>query len=309
LLVTIGQLAGWLVTMRKRRLRFFWPRQTADFASQTDFSLAPAPAADSRTISRLRRAALESLLMQETVPFAPLDRSALARCASHVAYFSGRSDPRFDPFPESSLLVSDRPTAATFSLYDDHAVLSNGDDTRAIEFDYRPPHLAIIQSLQSGSVGIALFHLLEQVAAGAFTDGEIIIAIRDFRATDPREVRVRLKPGPELLRFVLQRAQPDESTALEHESTAVRIAAPVVCTDPSPDVARFAAAIDFRKKMWQNPGNTPMQPPVEIERPDAVPNVVRLVPLREPVRLPRAIADAFARFPGAAKLSENKRKS
>jgi hypothetical protein len=254
----------------------------------------------------MRRSALESILMQETVPFARVDRSALAQCASHVAYFSGGSDPRFDPFPDSELLLGDRTPVATFSLFDGRAVLSNRDDSRIVEFDYRQPHLAIMQSLQSGAVGIALFRLLEQVAAGAFTDGEIVIAVRDFRASHPCEARVRLRPGTELLRFVVQTNNND---GLEQESAAIRIAAPVVCTDPSPDVARVAAAIDFREKMWQTRRTQQLQPTVEDETTDAVPNVVRLVPLREPVRLPRAIADAFPRFPGAAKFSENKRKS
>jgi hypothetical protein len=26
----------------------------------------------------------------------------------------------------------------------------------------------------------------------------------------------------------------------------------MICTDPSPDVARIQSAMDFRKKMWQN---------------------------------------------------------
>jgi hypothetical protein len=246
--------------------------------------------------------------MQEIVPFTRLDRSVLARCASHVAYFSSRSDPRFDPFPTPAVLFRDVRIAATFSLYDDHAVLSNRDDTRAVEFEYQLPNLPIMQSLQSGAVGVALFHLLDHVAANAYRDGELVVAVRDLRGTEPSEARIRLRPGAELLRFVVQRAQPDEALALEQESAAVQIATPVVCTDPSPDVARIASVLDFRHKMWHAAATKSPPPPIEIERPDTVPNVLKLVPLREPIRLPRAIADAFARFPGTAKLSENKRK-
>jgi hypothetical protein len=208
-----------------------------------------------------------------------------------------------------AVLFSDLPIAATFSFYDDHAVISNRDETRAVEVEYQPPHLAIMQSLQSGSVSVALFHLLEQLAANTYRDGGLILAIRDCRYPEPTETRIRLRPSAELLRFLIQRAQPGEALALEQERIAVRMANPVVCTDPSPDVARVASALDFREKVWQARVSKPPPPPIEIEKPNTVPTVVKLVPLREPVRLPRAIADAFARFPGAAKLSENIRKS
>jgi hypothetical protein len=226
-----------------------------------------------------------------------------------VAYFSGRPDPRFDPFPNSAILFKDLPIAATFSFYDDHAVLSNREETRAVEFEYERPHLSVIRSLQSGAVSVPLFHLLEQVAANTYTDGELILAIRDFRFPDPSQARIRLRPSTELLRFLIQKAQPDDALALEQESVAVQIATPVVCTDPSPNVARITSALDFREKMWRAGVSKPPPPSIEMEKTDAVPTVLKLVPLREPVRLPGAIADAFTRFPAAAKLSENKRKS
>jgi hypothetical protein len=59
---------------------------------------------------------------------------------------------------------------------------------------------------------------------------------------------VKLEMGVSVLQYLCENASPEE--ALEGEARMVLARRPLICTDPSPDVARVQSILDFRKKMW-----------------------------------------------------------
>jgi hypothetical protein len=60
-------------------------------------------------------------------------------------------------------------------------------------------------------------------------------------------MNIKLDVGPEVIAALLQQC----TEPLEAEREVLMVQRPAICTDPSPDVARFQSIMDFRKKMWQ----------------------------------------------------------
>jgi hypothetical protein len=133
--------------------------------------------------------------------------------------------------------------------------------------------------------------LLKRLLKRDFNNGCVICKCTDFRFTPAREFTTTLEIGADILPDFCENHDTEE--ALEGEARLLKLRRPIVCTDPSPDVARIQSAFDFRKKMWSaRKGHTRTEevaraPPVE--KVTVVRQIARIDHTRSTVKIPDEI--------------------
>jgi hypothetical protein len=156
-------------------------------------------------------------------------------------------DPRFDPLSPPPNLFPE-PPAVVFEFSDDSVTLIYADGKSSFAESYAPDFFTVFECLETGVMTRACALLLHKRLRCQFEEGCVFCKCIDRRVTPTRETSAKLEVGPEVVAYVCQDVS--DGDALHVEASALKLHRPVICTDPSPDVARVQSLIDFRKKMW-----------------------------------------------------------
>jgi hypothetical protein len=229
------------------RIRFFCSPPKREAGTQTR-AVAAAPSPGASIVERCRAAALEGILTHEVRPFTPLAPVVVAGFQKRLSFYAtALLDPRFDVLTPASDLFGHRRPDVTFQFFDRVFAAVYGED-QTVAQDYSPHYFPVIEALETGVMTRTCALLLKQMLGCEFTDGCLFCKCVDYRFTPTRELTMKLEIGADVLQFFYVDRPPNE--ALEGEIRLLRLRRPIVCTDPSPDVARVQSALDFRKKMW-----------------------------------------------------------
>lgn len=109
----------------------------------------------------------------------------------------------------------------------------------------------LTSTFSAGFINQSFSKILKKVKMGPFVDGSIIVYIKDIRFMPIREEYMRLKEPP-FTPVVLKKNQEPLTKAevAEYERWKSLSTHRLICTDPSPDVARAMSVMDHRSKMW-----------------------------------------------------------
>jgi hypothetical protein len=191
---------------------------------------------------------VEGILLRDVRPFTPLTHLIIDGFNSRLSlYATAIRDPRFDALTPPESLFKRQPIGVIFQFYDQvfATLYPNGD---VIAQEYSPHFFPVIESLETGVMTRDCAFLLKKTVRCPFRSGCVLCKCVDHRFTPFREVIVKLEVGGEVVQYFLKGSSTEE--LLESEAGIVKLRRPIICTDPSPEVARIQSALDFRKKMW-----------------------------------------------------------
>lgn len=233
----------------ERKLHFYLPKKTADSGTQT---LLDSPHSGQTITDRLRESSIDLVLHQEPLPASSSARSLLQSLKLGLGYYITQlKDDRFEMLTPPQTLYQDLPAAFFIEFYEATFLVLNGDYSKSVSFEYERAVLPLVEPLETGVLTGALFAVLEKLQVGGYCDGALLCQVTDFRYDPARVFRMRLAVGSDVIQFHCRRMH--KLTADQQESVeaqALAAAAPCLCTDPSPNVARAFSAMDHRAKMW-----------------------------------------------------------
>jgi hypothetical protein len=235
----------------------------------------------------------------------PAERSIVDRCSSHTALAIARSgDLPFDPFPPPSVLYTGLPISAFFDCYREGFTVANRARTKSIAFPYAKASIALLRSLECGTVSGELHTVLGRLDV-IYIEGAMIVKVTDYRFSPERNAFFRLKAANDAFLRAVGEVRAPPGGLLAAEASFLRLTRPAVCTDPSPNVARVMSALTFRRKLG---GNMEMdwRPEKEEEQPHrmkvvrGLPEGIVLEPLGGPLHVPREMLRAFGIADGSS---------
>jgi hypothetical protein len=288
-----GRLRRTVMDRERPPLRFFFPRPKVDRDSQTTVIFNAEPLRESIVI-RMRTAALTSLISQDPRPATQADVSYMLDFGSQVGFMAANyRDVRFDTLTPPPTLFEELPIGFCTNFYDGGFEYTLPDGGRPIFFEYARAVIPLIESLETGVVSRELVIVLRknlQLDSATWEEGRILALIKDFRSKPPAESRRLLQVADDVIAYcVTHRRQPP---LLEAEKQIINLVHPVICVDPSPDVARVQSVIDWRNKLWKDRsdrhgvvGRAEKASPPVIE----TTGKVTLSPLRAPITIPESI--------------------
>jgi hypothetical protein len=220
--------------------------QKKETETQTAF-LQPPPLSRDSIVNRFRSSELCAILLRQSAQFTPTAPALVKSYNSRLGfYLAALYEPRFDPLTPPPDLFPD-PPALVFEFFDATFSVGPPDAEPNFVFRYQPPMFPVLESLELGTIDRDFDALLNRLKCKC-TDGLLICKAIDHRIVPGDEHRTALEIGADIVRRFVEQRPP--SDPLESESQLLLWRRPVVCTDPSPDVARAQSVIDFRKKMW-----------------------------------------------------------
>lgn len=177
-----------------------------------------------------------------------------SRMKFYISYFFDRNFDIFTPPP--NLFLKEYNRGLFFEFYESQFKLISRYESGIVktEFGYDLNMIPILECLETGTITRDLFCLLEKMQVKCYDSGLLLAKCTDFRVQPTKEFLIKLSIGSDVINyFANTRIQnPDEKQKLEFEKEALLLENPVLCTDPSPDVARIYSLLDGRKKMWLN---------------------------------------------------------
>lgn len=203
---------------------------------------------------------IAALLEQTVTPNNMLDRMLLSRYTNRLAYIlSSIPHDDYDPLTPDTHLEPCQ--ALVFVFENDHFLMTLrnplGGKLPEYKFKYTPTISAVLESLETRIITPSLLRLIEKMRFNGWQEGAILALIEDKRYArqNAKPITLKLKVSSEVMEFDTNRTMGDRSPEeqIEYERQTLLIKHPVICTDPDPCVARFAAAMDWRSKMWNSP--------------------------------------------------------
>jgi PHD/YefM family antitoxin component YafN of YafNO toxin-antitoxin module len=200
-------------------------------------------------MERFRTSSIESILSRDVPPVTSLTPLIVDNYNAHLSFYVTMiRDPRFDVLtPPINLFAKQRP-GVIFEFYDEVFVTIYPDGASVSQV-YTPHFLPVLGSLETGIMTRDCAILLKKTMNCYFSNGCVICKCVDHRITPTREITTKLEIGADVLQYFCEGHSQDE--VLEGEKRCIEMRRPIICTDPSPDVARVQSALDFRKKMWR----------------------------------------------------------
>ena len=249
----------------EKRVKFFLSARTKSAQTQTEF--VDRSARDT-VLDRMRETDLDRLLHRDIDPQSSLERTLVQDFNTRLGYlWLSLKDQQFDLLTPPAELFSGVRPGLVFDFYDSTFVVSCPESRREPPtFVYRENVFGLLDGLETGRITCEIAQMLDKFDYKSCENGCVIVKVNDFRYETPRTWSMKLEVGDDVVTHsVLQKLSGDE--ALRCESDLALLRWPVICTDPSPDVARTESVADFRKKMWRQ---TKKRVRAEVTRPEAV---------------------------------------
>lgn len=235
-----------------KRFHFFSPNEHINDAIQTDFS---AEKNENETIiQKMRNFDTKTLLQGEYLPSTAISRSFIKGYSSLGLYCTAMYDERFDQLSRPKGLYSDLHPGIICNLYETEFSISvSKEETFTYETDERC--LSFIKSLETGKLTPeSLKYIIKKNHdCKHWINGCLICKVIDHRQENPSPIYIKLEISSDVfnthdfkINFDTERAK------LEFERKELLFMKPIICVDPSPDIARIQSAADHRRKMWQN---------------------------------------------------------
>jgi hypothetical protein len=290
------------------RIRFFCSVQKKETETQTSF-LQRSDKQDASIVDRFRSQELKAILLRETYYMSPLTPALVDGCNARLGfYIAAVHSPRFDiltPPPE----VFARSPNVIFEFFGDTFLIRPVDSEAPNVFRYQPHMFVVLECLETRVVGREFAKFLGRLKC-SYESGFVIVKVIDHRPAAPVEHNIALEIGPEVVRhFVEKDMKKDDRMddrrdriieALQREVHVIQWRRPVICTDPSPDVARVQSVIDFRKKMWvarrERTKESDVARPESPKKPEQRIMGERITQTRTKVEIPESLQQLFARF-------------
>jgi hypothetical protein len=156
-------------------------------------------------------------------------------------------DPRFDCLTPPIGLFKQKELKVILQFYDRSLAVVDGTG-RTKSLSYGRYSLPLLEALETGVMSWDCVACLKKTIDCKFSEGCVLCKCVDNRFSPAREFTTKLEIGAEVVAYFSR--NPGLESALEGERHMCRLRRPIVCTDPSPNVARVQSALDFRKKMW-----------------------------------------------------------
>ena len=233
------------------RIQFFLPVRRCGAETQTD-DVDPPKTPKETVVDRLRAADTDWLLRREVIPPLPMDRALVKGFNTRLGfYYTTLKDDSFDVLTPPPDLYGDVTAGLVFNFYDTRFIVQTpGPDKKQLCFSYCENIFGVLKSLETGEITRELALIIDKLDSRAYSSGEIVVTVNDYRYREQeRTWHRRLVVGDEVTTQYCQR-EPNELDGLESERQIAIALNPVICTDPSPDVARMQSVRDFRAKMW-----------------------------------------------------------
>lgn len=245
-----------------KKIRFRFSLQTVPHETQTTF--LPMEKKRESTVEMMRISDINTILKNEVRPVTSFSKS-LSQCYNTKLgfYITAFSDPRFEPLTPPKDLYSEISTGIICNLQEKSYVLSTPHKHHEISFSYEndDQYISFMRCLETGIItpGTLKFLIQKEWNIKNWDNGNIICKVVDNRIQPQTISYIKLEIGPDALE--LQNFKPVSTEGkLDFERRTLLLRRPMICTDPSPDVARVQSVIDTRKKMWLS------DKPREIER-------------------------------------------
>jgi hypothetical protein len=196
-----------------------------------------------------------------------------------------------------------------FEFFDDAFLLRPVDSEAQNVFRYQPHMFAVLECLETRVVSRELAKLLGRLKCN-YENGFVVVRVIDHRPAAPVEHNIALEIGAEVIRHFIEKEMKKDDRrddrrnpivdALQREVHIIQWQRPVICTDPSPDVARVQSVIDFRKKMWlvrrERTKESDVARPEPLKKPENRVMGERIAQTRTRVEIPESLHQLFARF-------------
>jgi hypothetical protein len=201
-------------------------------------------------VDHFRSSDLSSLLTDDIHPFRPISNHVTLAYTNRLGfYISNLSDPRFDPLTPPRDVLDGLTASIYIELFDREFLVSSTGHSPLHRFCYDLNAAFILESLETGVLSPQLADFITKLGSPHYECGFLVCECLDRRCHREQKYRIRLVISQTIISNSIHSLTPDDP--LLNEQTVLSICRPIVCTDPSPDVARAQAVLDFRDKMWQ----------------------------------------------------------
>ncbi|KAK8866631.1 hypothetical protein M9Y10_009597 [Tritrichomonas musculus] len=236
----------------KKKIRFKFSFPTVPHETQT--TLMPIEKKKESTVENMRVSDVKTLLLNEVRPITTFSKSMSQWYNTQLGfYYTAISDPRFEPLTPPKDLYSDIQPGIICNLKEDCYVLSNqhGKKSTSLKYETDLKCLSFMECLETGVISHETLKLLIQNEYNLknWDNGKIICKVIDDRIQPQKISYVKLEIGPDAIELRNFKTNSTEAK-LEFERRTLLYRRPMICTDPSPDVARVQSVVDTRKKMW-----------------------------------------------------------
>lgn len=210
-----------------------------------------------------------SHVLHNTVsPESRYEDAALSTYSSRLSFFlSTMADPDFDPLTPTQDDTHANLQRLRYILKTESWILTTElaihKQRPVFSFNYHESIHDLLDPLLTGKITPELHCVLEKMEYNGWDRGCVQAVVNDLRYSEPQTFTIRLHSSGaatllEKQEFIEQNTDVDD---LEVERLMLLATRPNLCTDPSPEVARYWSAVDWRRKMWRSSPNHDRPPP------------------------------------------------
>ncbi|OHS93871.1 hypothetical protein TRFO_02409 [Tritrichomonas foetus] len=208
-------------------------------------------------LDQMKISTLTSILFKKKIYNDKYDKFIMENYKSRMGfYITTLFNQNFDIFTPPQNYLQNYDSFILFEFYEQlfKMIGKNEKNVATIDFGYELNIVPVLECLETGIITKNLYKLIEKMRFKKWNNGSILAKCVDYRLLPIKEFYKRLVIGPELIDYHSSRLLQDSGVKekLEFEQQALLLANPILCDDPSSDVARINSAIDWRKKIWYN---------------------------------------------------------
>ena len=231
-------------------LHFFYP---AACHEKRPKKLKRKPHESTKLNDKLRNSDINSILLHEHIPKTRFMNALVEEYYSSVGfYYVSLNDARFDILTPKCKIFADYNISVEVDLFVYVFVVFNPkNQNKKVAFEYNPNIIPLLECLETGVLTKEFCEVSYKLRDNEhfFENGSLICKYCDFRFGANKTVMIKLDSDSSLIINYLKKSASD-ADLLKQEKRMLLQKNPLICTDPSPNVARVKAIVDFRKKMW-----------------------------------------------------------
>jgi len=283
--------------MKEKKVFFVFPSKKTDSVSQTVFGIDHYN--NKADIShRMSKTCLDSLLNRKLTSHSFLQKSISYGYSAHLSFLcSVLNDKRFDLLTPPNDLLSDYQESLTFDFFPQYFSINNSDGSHYVTYSYTHSSLALLECLESEIISPELASIIEKLHITSWNNGSLLCKCTDNRCIPSRVFLIPLTIGQSVIQSKAYKTNQTNIEKMDAEKQLLLLNRPLLCVDPSLDVARANSCLDFRKKLY-SPDHTrkpaPYDPPKLKEQVKEAPVILTMKPLKEPIVVPEIITSMFS---------------